>query len=118
MESGKTPKKPLTPFFLFREEEKESGRNLGGKEAGEKWRELADSKKMKYIEEYKKAREKFDAYLEEEGIPRKSSAKGIEGPVSYSAGRIKALCGMNEELKGMSTKNYKALGHVLVIGFF
>jgi hypothetical protein len=112
MESGKTPKKPLTPFFLFREEEMKAGRGVGGKEAGAKWRDMSDKEKEKYIDEYKTAKEKFDAYLEEEGYARKSSVK--DGPIEYSAARIKAICGTNEEIKGMSTKNCKALGRLLV----
>jgi hypothetical protein len=115
MKKESAPKKPLTPFFLFKEKQKEKGHTMGGKEAGEKWRELSESQKAPYVDEYKKAKEKYDRYLEEvEGIAPRSSSKKKEKPTSFRTSRIRAVCGHDSEIKSTSDKVYKALGRVVV----
>ena len=115
MKKDTAPKKPLTPFFLFREQEKQKGNTMGGKEAGEKWASLSESQKKPYTEQYKKAKEKYDKYLEEtEGIVPGTSSKKKEKPTSYKTSRIRALCGKEKEVKEMSNTIYKALGKVTV----
>ena len=116
MQKTKTPpKKPLTPFFLFREKEKDKGHTMGGKEAGALWAALSDSGKKPYLEEYKKAKEAYDKYLEETiGIPHRSSSKKAEKPTSFNSARIRAICGKKKSTKEMPHLIYKALGRVLV----
>lgn len=115
MQKATPPKKPLTPFFMFREKEKEKGVTMGGKEAGERWKALSESQKKPYIDAYKKAKEKYEKYLEEvEGIPPRSSSKKAEKPTAFRTSRIRAVCGHSKEVKQMSQPTYKALGRVVV----
>ncbi len=111
-----TPKRPMTPFFLFREKEKEKGIAMGGKDAGDKWRDMTEEEKKPYYEAYRKAKEKFDAYLEEEGMPRRSSARKSTAapPLSYKPARIRALLQLDDTIKEMSRAQYQALGRVAV----
>lgn len=110
-----TPKKPLTPFFIYREKEKLSGNNMGGREAGEGWKALTEEEKRPYIEEYQRDREKYDAYLESEGItPRKSSSKKSNAPFVYKGIRIRSTLGMIEDIKTLHLKQCAALGKVAV----
>ena len=114
MQKGSPPKKPLTPFFMYREKEKEKGITMGAKDAGAKWKALTDSQKKPYVDAYKKAKEKYDKYLEEEGIAPRSSSKKTEKPTSFRTTRIRAVCGSNKEIKQMTSQTYKALGRVVV----
>ena len=110
-----TPKKPLTLFFLFREKEKEKGNSMGGKEASDKWHAMSDEEKKPYIEEYQKAREKYDAYLESEGItPKKSSMRKSGVAPTYKGVRIRSMLGMNEDVKSLHLKQCNALALVAV----
>ncbi len=110
-----TPKKPLTPFFLFLEKEREKGNSMSAKDAGEKWHSMSDAEKKPYLDEYQKAREKFDAYLEAEGLtPKKSSMRKSGLPPAYKGSRIKALLGMSEEVKKVEPKQCSALARVAV----
>ncbi len=109
------PKKPLTPFFLFREKEGAKGHTMGGKEAGERWRELTEEQKSPYINSYKDAKQKYDKYLEEvEGIAPASSSKKKEKPTSFRTTRIRAVCGGQTEGKSLTNEGYRALGRVVV----
>ena len=115
MEKADTPpKRPATAFFLFKQKEKEKGNNWGGKEASEKWHALTEGEKKKYFDEYNKSRERYDTYLEEVGLPRRSTAKKQSKPTTYKSSRIRGVCGMSEEVKDMTTKQYKALAAVAV----
>lgn len=117
MEAAGTPKRPLTPFFLFREKQKEKGVAMGGKEAGAKWQAMSEEEKKPYIEMYHEARDKFDAYLEEEGItPRKSSARksGLLG--AYKPTRVRSVLGASEDIKNLTMKQCRALAQVAVRG--
>ncbi len=108
------PKRPLTPFFLFREKEKTKGRAMGGKEAGAAWNAMSEEEKLVYVEEYKQEREKFDTYLEEEGIPRRLTAAADKRPAGYISGSVRSLCGTKEEIKELSSKQLRALALVAV----
>jgi len=115
MQKETAPKKPLTAFFMFKEEEKKKGKPMGGKEAGEKWGALSESQKKPFLDAYKKAKEKYDKYLEDvEGIVPRTSSKKKEKPTSYKISRIRAVCGKNKEVKQMNHQTYKALGRVVV----
>jgi hypothetical protein len=114
MEKKSPPKKPITPFFLFRQKLKEDGKKCGGKAAGDAWKELDEKEKAVFENEYKTAKEKYDKYLEEvEGIAPKSSSKKNEKPTCFNASRIRAVCGKKKEIKEMSGQTSKALGRVL-----
>ncbi len=116
MSKDSAPKKPLTPFFMFREKQKEKGNTLGGKEAGKMWKEMSDEEKKPYTEAYRKQKDKYDRYLEEvEGIPAKSSSKKKEKPTCYRSSRIRAVIGHGGVEKQMDTKAYAALGRVVVL---
>ena len=108
------PKKPLTPFFLFREKEKMKGNNMGGKEAGALWKSMSEEERQIYVVEYKQEREKFDTYLEEEGIPRRLTMAADKKRCGYTAGTVKAVCGTKEEIKELSGNQLRALGQVVV----
>lgn len=109
----KTPAKPLTPFFLFREKEKEKGNSLGGKDAAALWNKLTEEEKEPFYAKYKKNKEAFDEYLAEEGYsPKRSSVKKPKD--KYLPAKIRGLLGENEEVKEMSSKQYAALGKMTV----
>ena len=116
MKKETPPKKPLTPFFMFREKQKEKGMTLGGKEAGEKWAALSSAEKKPYQDAYKKAKEKYDKYLEDvEGIGPRSTKKA-EKPTAFNTSRIRAVCGKSKDIKQMPQAVYRALGRVVVRG--
>jgi hypothetical protein len=108
------PKKPLTPFFLFKEKEKGKGNPMSGKEAGQMWKDMSEEDKQTYVNEYQKEREKFDTYLEEEGYPRRSSLGKPRVGTGYIGGCVKAVCGTKESIKELSSKQFRALGLVAV----
>lgn len=112
MEKKGPPRRPLTPFFMFREKEKEKGNPMAGAEAGERWRSMKESEKKPYLESYKKARAKYDQYLEEQGIPARTSSKKKEKPTKYKTTRIRTICGKSKEPKGADPKVYKGLAKV------
>ena len=111
MEKG-APRRPLTPFFMFREKEKEKGHSMSGGDAGERWRSMSDKEKQPYLDAYKEAREKYDQYLEDQGIPLRTSSRKKEKPTKYRAVRIRALCGKSKEAKGAEPKVYKGLAKI------
>eukprot|EP01022_Parablepharisma_sp_SALTPOND_P006368 TRINITY_DN1259_c0_g1_i1.p2 TRINITY_DN1259_c0_g1~~TRINITY_DN1259_c0_g1_i1.p2 ORF type:complete len:246 (+),score=50.63 TRINITY_DN1259_c0_g1_i1:3922-4659(+) len=106
------PRRPLTPFFMFREKEKEKGNSMAGVEAGEQWRSMSDSQKKPYVDAYKKAREKYDRYLEEQGMPPRTSSKKKEKPTKFRTTRVRTICGKSKEPKGADQKVYKGLAKV------
>ncbi len=109
------PKRPLTPYFLFMEEERSAGRKLGNTEGSEKWKALSDSERKKYFDEYNKAREKFQSYLDDVGFTQTSGKKSAAAhPSNYRGSRVRAVCGMYEDVKEMSSKQCRALGAVAV----
>ena len=109
MEKEAAPRRPLTPFFMFREKEKEKGHSMSGGDAGEKWRSMSDKEKQPFIDAYKEAREKYDQYLEDQGIPPKSSSKRKEKPTKYRSVKIRAICGKSKDAKAAEPKVYKGL---------
>ena len=116
MEKAETPpKRPATAFFKFREKEQGKGNAMGGKEAGEKWRGLKASEKKKFQEEYRQEREKFDSYLEEQGLTPRASSKKKPRSLVYKGSRVRAVCGSDEQVKDLTATQYKALGHVAVL---
>eukprot|EP00826_Nyctotherus_ovalis_P060711 TRINITY_DN854_c0_g1_i19.p1 TRINITY_DN854_c0_g1~~TRINITY_DN854_c0_g1_i19.p1 ORF type:complete len:204 (-),score=83.33 TRINITY_DN854_c0_g1_i19:206-817(-) len=92
MEKEERPRRPLTPFFLFREREREKGNFLGGADAGDQWRSMTEDQKAPYMEEYRKAREKYDDYLISKGLPTKSSSKKKRRVTKYYSSRMETLC--------------------------
>ena len=116
MQKETPPKKPLTPFFMYREDLKEKGITVGSKEAGERWKKLTDAQRKPYTDKYKKAKEKYDRYLEEEmGITAKSSSKAKEKPTCFKTARMRAVCGRSKLIGEISQSIYKGIGRVLVI---
>ena len=107
------PKRPLTPFFMFREKEKEKGVSLAGAEAGERWRKMNEEDKKPYIDSYKKAREKYDEYLQMQGVPPRTSSKKKDKPTKYRTTRVRTIFGKSKEPKGAEAKIYKGLSKVV-----
>ena len=115
MEKVDTPlKRPATAFFLFREKERKKGNVMGSKEAGEKWNSLTEAEKQKYFDESKEGRERYDSYLEEVGVPRRSSQKRKSKPLGYKGSRVRAICGTIEDIKPMTSTQCRALAQVAV----
>ena len=110
------PKKPLTPFFIFRDKEKAKGVAMGGKEAGEKWAALSKEEKKPYTESYRKAKEKFDKYLETvEGLGPRTSSKKKGKPTSFTTSKVRAIWGRKKDIKSLNGNElYKAMGRVSV----
>ena len=114
MEKDSKPKRPATAFFLFREKERTKGNAMGSKEAGEKWNNLSEEERQKYFDEYKEGRERFDTYLEEEGVLPRSSQKKQSKPLCYRGSRVRAVCGINQEIKPMTSAQCRALAQLAV----
>ena len=112
MEKEAPPRRPLTPFFMFREKEKDKGKSMSGTDAGEKWRSMSDKEKEPYLEAYRKAREKYDQYLEDQGMPSRTSSKKKEKITKYRSVKIRTVCGKSKEAKGAEPKVYKGLAKV------
>ena len=109
------PKRPTTPFFLFRAGESEKGNKIGAKEAGKLWKELSEDKKQPYTDAYNKAKEEYDKYMTEvEGVSPKKGGK----PSSFNKIRVKAICTSQKEFKSMNSVQYKALAKTLVNTWF
>ena len=100
MEKGSIPERPMTAFFLYQKEQREKGVVISGKEGGEKWKAMTSAQKKPYIDTYNKAKAKFDAYLESEGIVLKASSK--QKVTSYKTSRIETIMEHNEKHKKMS----------------
>ena len=91
----------------------EDGVKMSGKEAGKKWKALSDSEQKPFIDEYNKAKKKYEKYLESQGIT-KGSAKKAEKPTCFKGARIRAICGRDDKALKMDSEVYKGLGKVLV----
>jgi len=111
--AAEPPKRPVTPFFLFKAEEAEKGNKMNGKDAGKMWKELPEEKKQPYIDKHKKAKEAYDKYLVEvEGISPKKS--GGAKPTSFNKSRIRAIFTNDKNMKTFNPKIYKAAAKLLV----
>eukprot|EP00826_Nyctotherus_ovalis_P022766 TRINITY_DN1758_c0_g2_i1.p1 TRINITY_DN1758_c0_g2~~TRINITY_DN1758_c0_g2_i1.p1 ORF type:complete len:210 (+),score=73.81 TRINITY_DN1758_c0_g2_i1:112-741(+) len=97
----KRPRRPLTPFFIYREQEKDNGNSMGSADAGERWRTMTEKEKAPYIEKYRKAREKYDEYLISKGLPAKNSSTRKGKPPRYYPSRMKTLCSKLEAEEGV-----------------
>eukprot|EP00826_Nyctotherus_ovalis_P033294 TRINITY_DN2690_c0_g1_i13.p1 TRINITY_DN2690_c0_g1~~TRINITY_DN2690_c0_g1_i13.p1 ORF type:complete len:212 (+),score=64.09 TRINITY_DN2690_c0_g1_i13:178-813(+) len=112
MEREKIPERPLTPFFLYLKEQRANGASVSSREGGEKWNEMTSAQKKPFIDKYNKAREKYDAYLEAEGIPKKRSASGKK-VTSYNHSKISAIMEHNKSHKDMSRAIVKGITKVV-----
>ena len=112
MKKSSAPKRPMTAFFLFAKKMRENGEKMSNKEAGEKWNSLSDSEKRPYLDAYKKEKDKFDKYLESEGITVKGSVPGKKA-TSYNISKILGVCSQNDEHKGMSGDVCRGLKSVI-----
>ncbi len=109
------PKKPLTPFFMYKDELKQKGIKITPKDAGEKWANQTEAEKKPYLDKYKELREKYDKYMEDhEGVVPGASSKKKDKSTSFKPSRVRAVCGKDKENKSMTTLIYKALGRVAV----
>ena len=110
------PKRPLTPFFVYRDKVREDGKMIGTRESAAKWKALTEEEKKPYLDEYKKTKEIYMKYLEEvEGIkPRGSSSPKKKQKLKYKTNRIRAICGVKKEIKPLQATVPAALGKVMV----
>jgi len=115
IKESEAPKKPLTAYLLFAQEEREKNKDakLKVQDLGKKWKELSDAEKKPYNDSYKKAKEKYEKYLiEVEG--KDPNAKREEKPNSISVSRVRAICGKGSKIKAMANSVYKGLARVVV----
>ena len=107
------PKKPMTPFFLFKSEEAEKGNKMNGKDAGKIWKDMSEDKKQPYVERHKKAKEAYDKYMiEVEGLSPKKAATGK--PTEFNRARVRAIFTSDKKFKMMDPKIYRGTAKVLV----
>ncbi len=100
------PKRPLTPYFQFRQSEQ--GKSLGGAKAAKVWKSMREEDRRPYIDEYRKQKFAFDQYYEAYyGFPPAPSK-----PNAFNVMRIKAVCMSQGLLQSMDTKLFQALGKV------
>ena len=108
-------KRPMTPFFLYKNQLKAQGISISPKEAAERWNRLSEEEKKPFVDAYGDAKGKFDKYLEEvEGIPPRGSCVHGEKPLGYKIHKIRAVCGTQKEIKQMEQSLPSILAHVLV----
>lgn len=116
MSQESVTKRPLTPFFLYREKERKMGNDLTAKEAGVKWKKLKEPEKNKYFEEYHKAKERYDKYVQEVyGVDIGAYKSGANKKHGYSTARIRAILGREPDLKPMKREAYPALTKLRVL---
>ena len=115
-ESKSPPKKPLTPFFMFKEAEKQKGNSLSCQQAGVIWHKMSEEERAVFAAAYRTERDKFVTYLETDcGMPPRGSPamKKLKQP-EYRGAAIRAVCGTRKNQKEMSAEQYKAMGAVVV----
>ncbi len=110
------PKRPITPFFLFREKLKAEGKSAASKEAAAQWKALGDEGRKVYVDRYRKAKAEYDKYLEEvEGIkPKSPGDKKEQREPQYRYNRIRAILGCNKDVKPLAAAVPRALCRLLV----
>jgi len=111
------PSRPLTPFFLFCEKARIKGEQLSSKELGQKWRNLEESERNSYINEYREMKQNYDKYLEEkEGIHKNcgSTLKKKSEVGLYKPQKIRSLVAQKKEIRPMHHLVPHALAKVLV----
>ena len=107
--------RPITPFFLFTEQERKKDSSVTSKDLGEKWKKLPESQKKKYIKEYKDAKEKYEKLLTEVYGVDPMSFKSSSKPNEFSITRVRAALGLKSMIKPMAKELYPGLVKVLVI---
>ena len=106
------PERPLTPFFIFRKELAEKGAPLSAKDCGKKWQAMTKDQRKPYTDAYNKERERYDAYLEAEGIPKKTSAAGKK-VTSYKVSKVTNILEKNKKHKEMSESICRGITKVI-----
>ncbi len=125
MESSDAPKRPITPFFQFLQDQRKKGKVIAGKEAGKIWNDLAKSDKQPYYDEYERRMNEFNKYLEEMGYsiqakghhreyPEKLGRDTREGKDHYNAASVRNACGRSKDIPGFARKIYYGLSCVAV----
>ena len=109
-------KRPLTPYFIFLERQKENGIIMNKKEGSEKWKAMTESEKRPYMETYKKGKENFDNYLKETGIYSSKTHNSYKPkPTCYLTSKVRAICGSCENLMPITKELCNGLSRIMVI---
>lgn len=107
--------RPLTPFMLFCQSQRQKDSSITSKKLGDLWQKLPTAKRNKYLERYRQDKSKYEKYLK--------SVYGDE-PLTYrhpgkSAGfsilRIRGVLGLSKEVKPVDTQVYPGIVKVLVV---
>lgn len=115
MSSQESVSRPLTPYMLFCTQKRKKDSNISVKELGKLWNNLTKSKKQKYMDEYKAAKEKYDKFLEEIYGPEPLTYhRPNDKPIGFKPTRIRGVLGLNKEIKPMDKKLYPGLVKLLV----
>ena len=115
MKFDSPPKRPISPFFLFREKLKELGENLIPKEIADKWKALSLEEHDIYTKCFKCQKEKYDKYLyEQKGIKPRSSCDLKDKPEEYKAYKVRDVCSYREECRPLEIGIPVALAAVTV----
>lgn len=107
--------RPLTPFFLYREEERRKGNDIDAKKVGAKWKKLKAGDKEKYIKKYKEAKDRYDEHIHDlYGVDIKTYQPPTTKEPGYPTTRVRAVIGQDPEIRPMKRGTYPALKKVLV----
>ena len=104
-------KRPLSAYFLYVQSEVRKGPKQSQKVMAKAWQELTEDEKRPYFDEYMKAKQKHDEYVEaDSGLPPRAPVK----PKCYNVSAVRAVCTSQQILPPVETRIYRALGRVLV----
>lgn len=107
------PKRPLSPFFLYKEKLKASGEGLSSQEITEKFKSLSRQERQIYVEDFKSQKEIYDKYLfEQKGIKPRSICE-VKEP-EYKAHKVRDICSNRDECRPLEFGVPVALAAVTV----
>ena len=106
--------RPLTPYFLFCEDMRKGGKTIPAKDMSKKWKKMKKDEKEKYLDEYNKAKSKYDKFVEEVYGVKPNEKEEKPKPSKYAPYKIRAITGQDEKILPMRNECYAALCKVMV----
>eukprot|EP00826_Nyctotherus_ovalis_P054181 TRINITY_DN7084_c0_g1_i2.p1 TRINITY_DN7084_c0_g1~~TRINITY_DN7084_c0_g1_i2.p1 ORF type:complete len:150 (-),score=18.17 TRINITY_DN7084_c0_g1_i2:349-798(-) len=107
--------RPLTPFMLFCQSQRQKDGSITSKKLGDLWQKLPTAKKNKYLERYRQDKSRYEKYLKtiygDEPLTYKYPGKST----GFSILRVRGILGLSKEIKPLDSQVYPGIIKILVL---